>query len=1144
MAAIQLSGDAGVLMFDPEAISVEVKRQWSDDWKYEPYLTPQEAKLCIAPDMPSASFLYHYGQIKREDQGQYADYDPLNISNWYVRIVIDGQQVFVGMLQDDEFDLLGALNNQPSGDQKMTAYGLEHLLDRIALYGAHTESGYIKHMPAFNLAENYGGIIRGNRSDAEFEGAYLFANSDNRWSNLDIIRYVLKYHTAEMGFTLALSGQFDVLSDVFGVYWFEGLTVRQLLDKLIDRRRGLGWYIWSDGESVSIHVFTVFDRDVGLGNIKIPGNPQLVDIDTDAYDVQSVSIAQSQSQLYDRIIVQGARAQAVCTLSVADGDLVPNWTAPDENDYKNAPGASAKQRDNERESDNYETVYQQFVLAPEWGQTAVDGAAGFRIPVMPTFDDLAYLKPNTQAVIVAIRRPLNRTLPLSGDVSDGKRPLVLVLATIDGQQKYMQIDGASKPLGSAKSQVRMLDDQPGISLKPAINHALALNHFFTEISETEVEPVVDYESVLATVCFETDIRPTVEINLQPDTDSVRTLVLTAHDAEFWYVTPGTIRGVSDGQLITDPGGAVRDDTEKLRYLAALASGWYSQRRSSITLMVRDMPGSLVLGSIVVSASSSWHKEPIGTVLSSVAFDFINRTTTIMTGYAELDLQTLLDIPGMSDFRSVGRAFNRQQAQIRQLTDRLSNMPVRYAGSNLSTDESEESSVEVDFIVDNFDRGNNVTLGAYWSPGNNNMQIVGGVAVPAVNVSASVYPINKTIVSSSTARKEFQVFGVEVPVYETETMRTIKPYIGNQYGGDAKVFYQYPIRHQKNYKIKITLKNKHVESGSPYLSGPNFFNGYELNTAYGFFAGIYNGFKNAQGAIISDSFAIGLGYFDQYEVDFPALSVTAENWGDTGAGPFALWSANKVGSSYILDEIVASLTIETGSITAFAEPLKQDIEGGYFHLNIETSSGIRKTLKPTNNFPESTRFFQTITKTLYHTATYIPPTDETRYLVTARDSLDPGYSVGFAKEWIGQDPYTVNTAGSQATLIADNRVSWNELENHSLDYVDRTTNELLIDITSEAALFYLNDNLIGQSPLGSSTPQGFIGLSSLLSQIGSHERYEVKQIKAWLSDIPEPPDSQSGHGYFNADSSQYQYIDGYHSLDSEGALVYDPTALDN
>ena len=1142
MAAIQLSGDAGVLMFDPEAISVEVKRQWSDDWKYEPYLTPQEAKLCIAPDMPSASFLYHYGQIKREDQGQYADYDPLNISNWYVRIVIDGQQVFVGMLQDDEFDLLGALNNQPSGDQKMTAYGLEHLLDRIALYGAHTESGYIKHMPAFNLAENYGGIIRGNRSDVEFDGAYLFANSDNRWSNLDIIRYVLKHHTAEMGFTLALSGQFDVLSDVFGVYWFEGLTVRQLLDKLIDRRRGLGWYIWSDGESVSIHIFTVFDRDVGLGNIKIPGNPQLVDIDTDAYDVQSVSIAQSQSQLYDRIIVQGARAQAVCTLSVADGDLVPNWTAPDENDYKNAPGASAKQRDNERESDNYETVYQQFVLAPDWDQTAVDGAAGFRIPVMPTFDDLAYLKPNTQAVIVAIRRPLNRTLPLSGDVSDGKRPLVLVLATIDGQQKYMQIDGASKPLGSAKSQVRMLDDQPGISLKPAINHALALNHFFTEISETEVEPVVDYESVLATVCFETDIRPTVEVNLQPDTDSVRTLVLTAHDAEFWYVTPGTIRGVSDGQLITDPGGAVRDDTEKLRYLAALASGWYSQRRSSITLMVRDMPGSLVLGSIVVSASSSWHKEPIGTVLSSVAFDFINRTTTIMTGYAELDLQTLLDIPGMSDFRSVGRAFNRQQAQIRQLTDRLSNMPVRYAGSNLSTDESEESSVEVDFIVDNFDRGNNVTLGAYWSPGNNNMQIVGGAAVSAANTGISANNINRSIDVASRTEKYFSnPESLEKPVNNYVQKFTVKPSLdtyhgSDQYGANFPTYYQYPIRAQKNHKIKITIKNK--------LLGDN----YDLNSSYGFFAGLFNGYKNQQGSITSDRFALAVGYFDKYIVDLPVLTVSAENWGRADLGPYNLWLTNQVGGSYQLVEDLGQLELTTGTVTATAALIKQEVAGGYFHLNIESVSGQRKTFKPSASFPSSTYNNQSHTKDLFHAITYQSPSSEQRWLTIQDASYDGGEYVQlddvFKISGLETKTFVEQSTRRLAQVRALNQVDWRELENHTIDYVDRTINTLMIDITSDAALFYLNDNLIGQSPLGSSTPQGFIGLSSLLSQIGSSERYEVKQIKAWLSDIPEPPDSQSGHGYFNADSSQYQYIDGYHSLDSAGALVYDPTALDN
>jgi hypothetical protein len=1156
MTTVQLTGDRGAVIFGAESLLVQVKRRWADDWQTMPYLTPLSAQLSISPDMPRADFVYHYGQIKREDNAEFIDFDPLNLSNWYVRVLIDDQQVFVGILMDDRFDLLGALNNQPSGDQAMTAYGLEHLLDRASVLGAVTLGGVISHTPTFNLVENYGGAVRGNRSDSLVDGVYVFANNDARWSNLDIIHYVLAHHT-DFGFEIDLSGQFDVLADIYGAYWFEGLTVRQVLDKLIDRRRGLGWYVWSDGSTVSIHVFTVFERDIGLGDVQISGNPQQVEIDADTLDVQEVTISQSESQLYDRIVVQGARARSVFTVSVQEGSLKAAWSASDEAAYKAVAGATNEERDAERESDRFAPVYQHFTLDENWNETANDGQGGDRLPVLPAFNDLAQLQSGSSPAM-QIRRPFNRTLPFYDENGDPVAPVVIGLASPESGDRYVQLDGAGKVLGQAKSLVRMMDEKPGIVLRAGINHALGLNHFDPTANGSDTKPVVDYETLLATVSIETDTRPSVDVMLNADTDNARVLVLTVHDAEFWYVTPDTVRGVENGQLQRETGGAVRDDTDKLRYLAALATGWYGQKRSSITLTTRNLPSNLSLGSLVTSAASSWHKENIGTVLSSIDYDFVGRTTTIRTGYAELDLQAMLDIPGMSDFRSVGRAFNRQQAQLRQITDRLANMPVRYAMSGSSGEGTDEIAA-VDFIVDNFDRGDANGLGSYWQNSLNRVQIVDGAlrqVSGSTNTFGLSFSLNRNISQQNASDGLVYVNGVQQGgsriTYASALSRAPDSFEENLYNyqllrpgeglASSVVSYTRELT-DSDYIIELEIESA-TKEGQAGSSTQN----YEL------FAGIcglaFSGVKDDSGAISFDR--CGFDYWGQansltYEA--PAISYVTQalnseyaiEWADSGVGDISEQLVGSASRTLNVAERTGQMSGASANFNAFS----------MYTLSFDGALISKKTIEPEAVYLSQSESDEVdIRFDTYSWSVDIPD--------------KPGTSNYFVRGYMGApEPdgyssntpsiFTINTSNSEvsytARYISNAEVTydWSTLSvsGGNVEAVNPATNKLRLNVSGNSVSAYLNGAYLGMSQLSAPVAGKHVGIISRLiqSNLAFYSGLKIKRFKAWRSDIPEPSDNQSGHGTYDADGGGFNYTDGYHVPDGNGGIVYDPTALD-
>ena len=69
-------------------------------------------------------------------------------------------------------------------------------------------------------------------------------------------------------------------------------------------------------------------------------------------------------------------------------------------------------------------------------------------------------------------------------------------------------------------------------------------------------------------------------------------------------------------------------------------------------------------------------QPIGSIVSSVTWDFQAMTTTMRTDFLGLDAVSAFDVPNMSGPRALGREVREMRNDIRELQQHTGNFPVR------------------------------------------------------------------------------------------------------------------------------------------------------------------------------------------------------------------------------------------------------------------------------------------------------------------------------------------------------------------------------------------------------------------------------------------------------------------------------------
>ncbi|HEV7301615.1 MAG TPA: hypothetical protein VGN72_19780 [Tepidisphaeraceae bacterium] len=718
----------------PDRLRVLLKRSWADPWTAMPYLVPISATEPLSPSIAKARFRYDAGYIKREDAREYETFVPLDFRDWFVRIEKLGQvdassgkpapprPLWTGRIVDDLYEPHGT-DVPGSADQGLDAYGLEHLLDRrdvaTSWVADDGQGGFgqfeIGHALIFNDRTIRGLSNHGNRSlnrigadplaDPPTEGgSYAFDKFANQkesasddagapavsqaWSAYDIAEYLLANYTdPDIGWRL--SGAQDVLDCLRAIKppRFDpgkGQSLKQLLDRLFDRRRGFGWRVrvglaapagggagGAKPEVAEVEVLSLIGEPVVIDDVTIPTAVAATVLDTDTFGhwIDTPSIETSSAVRYGRIVAVGPRTISCCTFSVAEGTLVKGWTDDEQTGYADtlAPGATADPNasDDERASEKFRHVYAHYLVKRDWDWLSKNGepaTPALAFPVAPALDDNGKLKsPRAPADARSWGHVFLKSLPLpkpqkqadDGTAEPGYREMFALVERPEsgtpGQpghraKRHVFLDNPGGD-GDPSCNVQPLDAEFGVELRLRPNHLIARGTFSSASgTKSKREPVYDYRTLLVTAAIETDQRLRVAVDV-PGGDPKRVLTIDVADAQFWFVLKGTVTDVVGGKLVRhEADEVVRDDSDQLRQVAAMGRAWYGRRRAALSFTLKYVADEFPAGTFVGSMVDRANDEPVNSAISSRTWDFVQGTTTYRTDYCELDLSLAASRP--------------------------------------------------------------------------------------------------------------------------------------------------------------------------------------------------------------------------------------------------------------------------------------------------------------------------------------------------------------------------------------------------------------------------------------------------------------------------------------------------------------------
>ena len=242
------------------------------------------------------------------------------------------------------------------------------------------------------------------------------------------------------------------------------------------------------------------------------------------------------------------------------------------------------------------------------------------------------------------RRQLPLVVPGAGEEAEPTylAPFILfqILEEGDGQYEWMM---GNKPRADHKPcQFTLIDQGLAMDIRYRPNHYHAKNHF---LGDTQVLPKLDYDSMIATVCLETDTRPAVDVLLgAPGVGRNRTLTIAVPNVEVWIIATGTVLGINEevgegglrGLNVYRGTRIVRDDTDRLRHVAALAKAVYGKHRKAVNVRYRGLRRSHSLGTYVVAAWQDQIRHGVESVVTQRVMDYENNRTAVKTGFLELD----------------------------------------------------------------------------------------------------------------------------------------------------------------------------------------------------------------------------------------------------------------------------------------------------------------------------------------------------------------------------------------------------------------------------------------------------------------------------------------------------------------------------
>lgn len=649
--------------------AVQTRATWSGSWVNRSYIQPLEGVECAGPQIGRMSFKFVFGRIKREDRASFIQEYDMELRDHYIRVLkLDANGVSVlwtGVIDAESLKPGGAA----AGYEKFEAFGLCHLLDREPISSADVEDGNgnvvtVDEVPVANRRYEHGPCLYGNRSaDVASDGAYFFSPDAEKWTFRDLAKLALAYAPSN-GPTFELGGQDDVLDQFVGVVQISGMTPWRLLNYLIGGNRGVGFVPHVSGQTVLLRVFTTVDTPVTIGGITIPANDYKINIDLDgAIDIDSPELIWSVATKYERIEIRGGHILSCFTISHADGTLRQGFTNAAATLYKNAGGGSDSDiNDGFRNDDLLSEVYSKHRMLKTWdGMAGTGDGSGGKLPALPICDEHGDVKVQSGTAFFPMGKCFEEFIPIeegkdytvdppsaAGQPDDVEptyhKPFALVKEPDANRYHFVEKPGPGFEKAAADFGIYPRDMAFKVEAKP--RHFYGKGSF--EVSPAPAaydsvnEPLFSWEKVLATVALRTgqQLKLVATIDgFDSSTDLSRTKLIDIPEAEYWYCVPGTVIGINEDLTLSRYAGSgiLRDDSVRLKEVAAAALAWYGRDRAALTLSVRRIEVIAPLGSLIMGVMTGQYKRNVNSVVTSIGFDFGETPrTTHQTQFVEMD----------------------------------------------------------------------------------------------------------------------------------------------------------------------------------------------------------------------------------------------------------------------------------------------------------------------------------------------------------------------------------------------------------------------------------------------------------------------------------------------------------------------------
>lgn len=678
---------ATLTLVPPNRSWVMAKLSYSDRWQYVPYMVPVQCVDVAAPEVGYADIRYDFGLIKREDTTSFLYATTYGLLDCYIQIMTQyegyaPQAIWTGIITDDQ-----TAADRPgfaSGEQQIRAYHLSHLLDREPIANARTETPAadgttqtIGWVPTFNKRSEIGLSLAGNRTEEPAEdGVYVFGKDGDLWTNLDILEYLCYYHKPA-NLDIQFAGQTNLLEQTVDLWDFEGYTLWEAINKLVDRKKGVGFYPWSAGDGyLYLYIFSLTERDIQFGSATLAANPLQTFYEFPSsrpytHLTGEIPFRKTTVNQYDRLVIRGKRAKVTGTFSLADDTLEKGWTQDLEDDYVTAKGTDEQENDRYRSLDKFQGVFSRFTVPNEWDGKVGDGDGGKKVSMRLRALNDGTMEPRKTGPLYMVDKTFLRENPFQSGKDYGSEPptdynpaeqepefqplLAIAKKVPDGEQvvnAFYILDRLDESLAdSSSASVRPTDKRLGVEVAFSPRHLFALGHI-EEGGATGSEPVLDYEKLLVTATFESDECPQIIVeNFAGNaSESVKTLVLDIPGVEYWYVAPGTVVDVdpdNETKLLRyqaeSPFIRGEEDLAKLEAVAAFITAWYGVRRQAVQIPIKQVGLFVQIGTLLTDIRNANLAEQVRTVVTARKTDFIAGVTVIETGYNALDVATSSNI---------------------------------------------------------------------------------------------------------------------------------------------------------------------------------------------------------------------------------------------------------------------------------------------------------------------------------------------------------------------------------------------------------------------------------------------------------------------------------------------------------------------